>query len=280
MQLQCGSQPLDLTRPVVMGILNVTPDSFSDGGSCYRGGQLARDLALEKAEKMLEAGAAIIDIGGESTRPGAATVSVDEELSRVVPLVEAVAGELGAIVSVDTSSPVVIRESAAAGAGMINDVRALSRDGALAAVAATDLPVCLMHMRGEPDTMQADPRYDDPVKEVNDFLSRRVQACNEAGIASERILLDPGFGFGKTAAHNLKLLKALPRLVALGHPVLVGLSRKSLIGSVLGRAVDERLPASLALALMAVEKGASVVRVHDVAETMDVIKMRQALEEI
>ncbi len=280
MQLQCGSQQLDLTRPVVMGILNVTPDSFSDGGSYYRGGQLARDLALEKAEKMLDAGAAIIDIGGESTRPGAAKVSVDEELSRVVPLVEAVAGELGAIVSVDTSSPAVIRESAAAGAGMINDVRALSRDGALEAVAATDLPVCLMHMRGEPDTMQLDPSYDDPVKEVNDFLSRRVQACNGAGIASQRILLDPGFGFGKTAAHNLMLLKALPRLVALGHPVLVGLSRKSLIGSLLGRAVDERLPASLALALMSVERGASVVRVHDVAETVDVIKMHQALEAI
>ena len=263
-----------------MGILNVTPDSFSDGGNYYREDRLSRDLALTKAEAMLAEGADIIDIGGESTRPGAAKVGVEEELARVIPLVEAVAGELGAIVSVDTSSPEVMREAAAAGAGIINDVRALRRDGALSTAAETGLPVCLMHMQGEPDSMQVDPSYVEPVADVAEFLAQRIQACEGAGIARERLLLDPGFGFGKTVEHNLSLLRGLPTLAGLGCPLLVGLSRKSLIGALLGREVDQRLAGSLALAMMAVARGASIVRVHDVAETADVIKMQQAMQDI
>jgi len=277
MQLTCGNRILDLSQPVVMGILNVTPDSFSDGGSYYHNNRLSRDLALKKASQMLADGAGIIDIGGESTRPGAQKVSVTEELERVVPLVEAIAGELGALVSVDTSSPEVMTAAAAAGAAMINDVRALQREGALAAAADTGLPVCLMHMQGAPDTMQVNPRYRDVVAEVTDFLRERVAACAAAGIGKANIVLDPGYGFGKTLAHNLALVRELERLVALGFPVLVGLSRKSLIGKLLGREVDERLPASLALALMAAQRGASIIRVHDVAETCDVLKMHQAV---
>lgn len=275
--LRCGKHLLDLSRPVVMGILNTTPDSFSDGGSYYKNHRLSLDLAVRRAEQMLAEGAQIIDIGGESTRPGAPVVSEQEELERVVPVVEAVAGKLGALVSVDTSSAQVIRESARHGAGLINDVRALQRDGALAAAAAAGLPVCLMHMQGEPDTMQENPHYSDVVEQVSSFLQQRITDCLAAGIAREQILLDPGFGFGKTLAHNLALLQRLPEFARLGLPLLVGMSRKSMVAQLLGRPVEQRLAGSLALALLAAERGASIIRVHDVAETVDVLKVLAAV---
>ncbi|MCH8542667.1 MAG: dihydropteroate synthase [Alcanivorax sp.] len=270
--LQCGARTLTLSAPVVMGVLNVTPDSFSDGGRF-----IGRDAALHQARQMHADGAAIIDVGGESTRPGALPVSEQEELDRVIPVVEAIAAELDTIISLDTSTPAVIRAGAAAGAGLINDVRALQRPGALEAVALTGLPVCLMHMQGEPDTMQQAPRYDDVVADVLAFLRQRIQACEAAGIGRERLLLDPGFGFGKTLAHNLRLLRELDRLAAEGLPLLVGMSRKSMIAKLLGRGVDERLPASLALAVMAAERGAAILRVHDVRETSDALRMTQAV---
>ncbi|WP_084592402.1 dihydropteroate synthase [Pseudohaliea rubra] len=262
-----------------MGILNVTPDSFSDGGQLYREGCADLDAILWRAEAMVSAGAALLDIGGESTRPGAAPVSEDEELARVVPVVEALAGRVDAMLSVDTSTAAVMHAAAAAGAHLINDVRALQRPGALAAAAASGLPVCLMHMQGTPETMQADPRYVDVVADVEAFLERRSAACLAAGIERDAILLDPGFGFGKSVAHNLSLLKALPRLGSLGFPLLVGLSRKSLIAKLLDRSVDQRLPASLALAVLAAERGARIIRVHDVAETADALAMVAALAE-
>ena len=270
--LQCGARTLTLSAPVVMGVLNVTPDSFSDGGR-FTG----RDAALQQARQMHADGAAIIDVGGESTRPGALPVSEQEELDRVIPVVEAIAAEFDTIISLDTSTPAVIREGALAGAGLINDVRALQRPGALEAAALSGLPVCLMHMQGEPDTMQQAPRYDDVVADVLGFLRARVQACEAVGIGRERLLLDPGFGFGKTLAHNLRLLRELDRLTIEGLPLLVGMSRKSMIAKVLGREVDERLPASLALAVMAAERGADILRVHDVRETSDALRMAQAV---
>ncbi|UUD65457.1 dihydropteroate synthase [Pseudomonas seleniipraecipitans] len=272
-RLPCGSRFLDLTRPQVMGILNVTPDSFSDGGRFAM-----RDAALRHAESMVLAGATLIDVGGESTRPGAQVVSVAEELARVAPVVEAIAAELDVIVSVDTSTPEVITESAKLGAGLINDVRSLQRDGALQAAAATGLPVCLMHMRGEPTTMQQNPQYDDVLGAVEDFLRERLAICEAAGIPAERIVLDPGFGFAKTLEHNLSLFRRMPALQVFGLPLLVGVSRKSMIGAVLGREVDGRLYGSLALAALAVAKGASILRVHDVAETVDVVRMVAAVE--
>jgi dihydropteroate synthase len=262
-----------------MGVLNITPDSFSDGGQLYRAGRADLDAVLYRAEAMVGAGAALLDIGGESTRPGAEPVSEDEELARVVPVVEALAGRVDAMLSVDSSTPAVMRAAAAAGAHLLNDVRALRRPGALEAAAATGLPVCLMHMQGTPETMQADPQYADVVADVEAFLGERVAACRAAGIDAGAIVLDPGFGFGKTVAHNLSLLKGLPRLAALGHPLLVGLSRKSLIAKLLGRSVDERLPASLALAVLAAERGASIIRAHDVVETADALAMVAALHE-
>lgn len=277
MQLQCGDRIIDLSRPAVMGILNVTPDSFSDGGDCYQGGRLSVDLALKKAESMLAAGADIIDIGGESTRPGAEAITVNEELDRVVPLVEAIAEACDTIISVDTSSPEVMRDSAAVGAHIINDVRALQRPGALETAATTQLPVCLMHMRGEPGSMQNNPQYEDVVADVKGFLLARIQACESAGLAREQIIVDPGFGFGKTLQHNLLLLNRLPELVAMGLPVLAGLSRKSMIGKLLGREADQRLAGSLALAKLALDSGASILRVHDVAETVDTIKICAAV---
>jgi dihydropteroate synthase len=277
--LQCGKHQLDISRPVVMGILNTTPDSFSDGGNSYINNRLSLDLALRRAEQMLADGARIIDIGGESTRPGAAIVSEQEELDRVVPVVEALVTKLDALVSVDTSTATVIRESARKGAGIINDVRALQREGALTAAAESQLPVCLMHMQGQPQTMQAKPVYTDVVAEVNAFLLERVQVCVDAGIAHNRIILDPGFGFGKTLAHNLALLKALPEMGDLGYPLLVGMSRKSMIAQLLDRPVDERLPGSLALAMLAAERGAAIIRVHDVAATADVLKVFNAVTE-
>ncbi|UCJ16795.1 dihydropteroate synthase [Pseudomonas sp. MM211] len=272
-RLPCGSRFLDLTRPQVMGILNVTPDSFSDGGRFAM-----RDAALRHAESMLLAGATLIDVGGESTRPGAAPVAVEQELARVAPMVEAIAAELDVIISVDTSTPEVIRESARLGAGLINDVRSLQRDGALQAAADSGLPVCLMHMRGEPTTMQQSPQYDDVLDAVADFLRERLAVCEAAGISAQRIVLDPGFGFAKTLEHNLSLFRRMSALQAFGLPLLVGVSRKSMIGAVLGREVDGRLYGSLALAALAVAKGASILRVHDVAETVDVVRMVAAVE--
>lgn len=272
-RLPCGSRSLDLSRPQVMGILNVTPDSFSDGG---RYGQ--RDAALRHAEAMLRAGATLIDVGGESTRPGARAVSPVEELERVAPIVEAIAAELDVIISVDTSTPAVMRETARLGAGLINDVRSLQRDGALDAAFDSGLPVCLMHMRGEPTTMQDSPQYADVLVEVGDFLAERMSACAAVGIPAERILLDPGFGFAKTLEHNLSLFKHMDALHALGRPLLVGVSRKSMIGKVLGHEVGERLYGSLALAALALSKGAHILRVHDVAETVDVVRMIAAVE--
>jgi dihydropteroate synthase len=275
--LHCGKHKLDLSRPVVMGILNTTPDSFSDGGNSYLDNHLSIDIALHRAEQMLKEGAAIIDVGGESTRPGAASVSEQEELDRVVPVVEALVNKLDALVSVDTSTARVIRESARCGAGMINDVRALMRDGALLAAEETDLPICLMHMQGQPNTMQTSPVYDDVVVEVRHFLQARIDACLAQGIAKNRIILDPGFGFGKTLAHNLALLQRLSEFNDLGCPLLVGMSRKSMLGQLLGRSVDERLPGSLGLAVLAAQRDAAIIRVHDVAATVDVLKVLSAV---
>ena len=277
--LDCAGRSLDLSRPLVMGVINTTPDSFSDGGTLYTSEQLDLDLALERARQMVAAGAVIVDIGGESTRPGAAPVSETQEMNRVLPLVERIAGELDVVISVDTSSPGLMGEAAALGAGLINDVRALRREGALEAAAASGLPVCLMHMLGEPGSMQLEPAYDDVVGEVTDFLKQRIAACEAVGIPREKLLLDPGFGFGKTVAHNLALLNGLPQLAAIGLPLLVGLSRKSLIDKLIGREVDERLPASLALAVLAAERGAAIIRTHDVAETSDALAMCAALAE-
>jgi dihydropteroate synthase len=272
-RLPCGSRFLDLGHPHVMGILNVTPDSFSDGGRFTQ-----RDAALRHAEAMHKAGATLIDVGGESTRPGARHVSPLEELERVAPIVELIAAELDVIISVDTSTPAVMRETARLGAGLINDVRSLQRDGALDAAADTGLPVCLMHMRGEPDSMQNNPEYSDILTEVRDFLVQRMAACAAAGISKDRIVLDPGFGFAKTLEHNLSLFKRMDDLHALGCPLLVGVSRKSMIGKVLGNEVAERLYGSLALAALAVSKGAHIVRVHDVAQTVDVVRMIAAVQ--
>ncbi|MBE0488254.1 MAG: dihydropteroate synthase [Halomonas sp.] len=269
----CGRHRLDLSFPRVMGILNVTPDSFSDGGR-----HVALEDALRHAEHMLAEGAAIIDVGGESTRPGADAVSPQQELDRVAPVVEALVRELDALVSVDTSCPEVMRECAALGAGMINDVRSLEREGALAAAIGTGLPVCLMHRQGEPRDMQQAPRYDVPIEEaVADYLAERVAACEAGGLRRERLLVDPGFGFGKTVEHNLRLLNRLERLATLELPLLVGMSRKSMIGKVLERPVEERLPGGLALTALAVERGARILRVHDVAPSVDAVNMTWAV---
>ena len=273
--LQCGRHRLDLAFPRVMGILNVTPDSFSDGGR-----HAVPDDALRHAERMLAEGAAIIDVGGESTRPGAAPVPLQQELDRVVPVVEALVREFDALVSVDTSSPEVMQATAQAGAGMINDVRNLRREGALSAAIASGLPVCLMHMLGEPGDMQEEPHYDVPVEEaVADFLAQRVATCEAAGLRRERLLLDPGFGFAKTVEHNLRLLKHMDHVARLGLPLLAGMSRKSMIGKVLGRPVEERLSGGLALSAMAVERGARILRVHDVGPHVDAVNMTWAVLE-
>ncbi len=276
-RLQCGKRLLDLSCPQVMGVLNVTPDSFSDGGQLHSAGLLDVDRVLRHAEQMLAAGAAIIDVGGESTRPGAATVSLTEEMGRVLPVVEAISERLDVVVSVDTSSPELMLAAAAAGAGLLNDVRALSRPGAVAAARDSGLPVCLMHMQGQPDTMQQRPDYCDVIAEVSAFLQDRVEQCIAEGMARENIIVDPGFGFGKSVDHNLLLLQGLRGVEALGYPVLVGLSRKSMIGKLLGAQVNERLPGSLALATVAVLHGASIVRAHDVKETVDAVRLSHAV---
>ena len=254
-----------------MGILNVTPDSFFDGGR-----HVDTAAALAHARQMAADGADLIDVGGESTRPGAAAVSEAEEMKRVLPVIEALAGG-GLLVSADTRRPAVMRGAIAAGAAMINDVGALGAPGALDVVARTNAAVCLVHMQGEPGTMQRAPQYGDVVREVREFLLARARACEDAGIAPERVVVDPGFGFGKTLAHNLALLRALPDLASAGYPVLAGLSRKSSLGTITGRPVDERMAASLAAALAAVARGASIVRVHDVRETVDALKVWHAI---
>ena len=271
--LRCGKQSLDLSKPHVMGILNATPDSFSDGGRYNN-----LDAALRHALDMQAAGASIVDIGGESTRSGAAPVSVQQELDRVAPLVERISQETELIISVDTSTPEVMLETARLGAGLINDVLALQREGALVAAAASGLPVCLMHMRGEPQTMQDAPSYVDVAKEVAEFLQERIAACVQAGINTEHILLDPGFGFAKNTQHNYELFKRLPELHQLQRPLLVGVSRKSMLGNILHKPVEQRLAGSLALAVMAFERGAKIIRVHDVVETMDALKIFNAVQ--
>ena len=278
--LQCAGRSLDLSRPVIMGVINTTPDSFSDGGTLYQSARLDLELAMSRAREMVEEGALVLDIGGESTRPGAVAVSSDEEMERVLPLVERIAAELDVIISVDTSSPALMTEAASSGAGMLNDVRALTRKGALEAAAATGLPVCLMHMQGKPDKMQERPAYSDVAMEVERFLVARTAVCEASGIRRQQLVLDPGFGFGKSVQHNLQLLAALPRLALLGLPLLVGFSRKSMIGKLIGREVAQRLPASLGLAVLAAERGAVIIRTHDVAATNDAVAMWTALKEV
>ncbi len=264
---------MDLGVPQVMGILNVTPDSFSDGGRFF-----AKATALEWARQMVEEGAAIIDIGGESTRPGARPVSVQEELDRVIPVIEVLAAELPLPISIDSSKPQVMREAVAAGAGLINDVMAFRAEGGLAAAVDTAVPICLMHMQGEPRTMQESPSYRDVVADVMGFLQERVQACLAAGVAPSRLVIDPGFGFGKTLEHNLSLLKNLKRFTELQLPLLVGISRKSMIGTLLGGVpADQRLSGSIAAAVMAVLEGASIIRTHDVRATVDALKVVEAV---
>jgi dihydropteroate synthase len=272
MHLRLGPQSIDLTRPVVMGILNVTPDSFSDGGRFAD-----PDAAIRQAERMAAEGAAIIDVGGESTRPGAAPVSVQDEIGRVVPVIRAIVEHFGVPVSVDTSKPEVMQAAVAAGATMVNDVYALRRDGAVAVAASLDAAVCLMHMQGEPHTMQVNPCYADVAGEVAAFLAGRVDACVSAGIERARILLDPGFGFGKTDRHNIELLAGLEQVRALGLPLLVGLSRKRTLGNLTGQPAEGRLAAGIAAAVLAVERGAHIVRTHDVGATLDALKVAAAV---
>lgn len=268
MRLDCAGKPLDLTQPVVMGVLNVTPDSFSDGGHF-----LHLDDALRRAETMVAEGAAIIDIGGESTRPGASVVSVQEEMDRVLPLVERLARDLPVPISIDTSKPQVMQAAAAVGAGLINDIWALRLPGALEIAAASGVPVCLMHMRGEPGTMQQSPQYSDVVSDVKDFLCERIRVCEAAGLPRQRILVDPGFGFGKTLAHNLSLLRHVSCFTELVAGVLVGISRKSMVGALLDVPVNERLTGSLAAAVIAAWQGARIIRAHDVRETVQALKV-------
>lgn len=271
MKLFAQGSSLDLAHPHVMGILNVTPDSFSDGG---RHNTLID--AVRHANDMINAGATIIDIGGESTRPGADEVSVDEELSRVVPVVEALGQRFEVWISVDTSKPEVIRESARAGAHIINDIRSLSEPGALAAAAETGLPVSLMHMQGEPRTMQQAPHYEDVFREVESYFSAQIARCETAGIAKEKLLLDPGFGFGKNLQHNYQLLARLSEFHRFGLPLLVGMSRKSMIGQLLNVGPDQRLSGSLACAVIAAMQGAQILRVHDVKETVEALRVTEA----
>jgi dihydropteroate synthase len=277
--LFCRGVQLSLTKPCVMGILNVTPDSFSDGGRFVRSGRIDVGAVVAAARDMIDAGAAIIDVGGESTRPGALPVDEDEELRRVIPVVEHLA-QLDTIISVDTSKAAVARSALDAGAHLINDVRALSSPELRAVVADSDAAVCLMHMRGEPRTMQQSPAYIDVVAEVQAYLEQRALQCEAAGIARERIMLDPGFGFGKTLDHNLMLLRRLSDIVSLGYPVMAGLSRKGMLGTLTGRSADARVAGSVAAAVVAVQNGARIVRVHDVGPTVDALKVVDAVMEI
>jgi dihydropteroate synthase len=270
--LVCRSRTLDLSEPAVMGVLNVTPDSFSDGGRHYR-----VDAAVAHALAMVEHGAAIIDVGGESTRPGATSIASEEEHRRVLPVIEQLVRRAQVPISVDTSDPSVMTAAVAAGAEFINDVRALRRDGALEAAARSGAAICLMHMQGEPASMQKDPAYDDVVREVRDFLDGRIAACVAAGIAPERLCIDPGIGFGKTHEHNLELIAELGELETLGRPILVGVSRKSVVGIITGRPLGDRTAGSSALAALAIERGARIIRAHDVAATVDAVRIAAAL---
>jgi dihydropteroate synthase len=271
--LFCGPFHLDLSRPLVMGIINVTPDSFSDGGL-----HLRHDAALAHAHQLIAEGAAMLDIGGESTRPGAMPVGVQQELDRVLPLIEALRGAPVPL-SIDTHKPEVMRAALAAGVSMVNDINALQQPGALQALAASDAAVCLMHKQGDPQTMQQQPHYADVVSEVKEFLRARIAAAQAAGIARERMVIDPGFGFGKSLVHNLDLLRSLADFEGMGVPLLAGLSRKSMLGAITGQDVEHRLPASVAAALLAVQRGAKIVRVHDVRATVDALKILDAVNE-
>ncbi len=271
-QLVCGGHTIKLDRPRLMGVLNVTPDSFSDGGRFLQPAD-----AVARALRMQDAGADIIDVGGESTRPGAEALGATEELQRVMPVIEAIVPKLSVPVSIDTGKPEVMRAAVAAGAALINDVYALRHDGALAAAAELGVPVCLMHMQGRPREMQDEPAYEDVVAEVKAFLLRRADACRQHGIRPENIVLDPGFGFGKTLQHNIALFRALPELAACGYPLLVGVSRKTMIGHLTGRDVGARLPGSVTAAALAALGGAAILRVHDVAASRDALRVATAL---
>ncbi len=270
--LDCAGKSLDLTQTQVMGILNVTPDSFSDGGLF-----VSVPEAVKQARKMVDEGALLIDVGGESTRPGATAVNAQEELDRVIPVIEAIHKELDVIVSIDTSKPEVMKHAVKAGAGFINDVRALREPRALEVAKETGAPVCLMHMLGEPRSMQENPQYDDVVKTVKTFLQERINACEEAGIPAEKILIDPGFGFGKTVDHNLTLIKNLTEFSELDKPIMMGVSRKSTIGTLTGRPVDQRVNGSVALTVLCCQSGAKIIRTHDVAATVDAITLTTAV---
>ena len=270
----CGTK-LNLNSPQIMGVLNITPDSFSDGGQFNH-----LDQALEQAEAMVTAGASIIDVGGESTRPGAVKVGEQEELARVLPVIEKLRQCSDIIISIDTSKPVVMRQAVAAGANFINDINALHSDGALELVAELGVPVCLMHMQNKPETMQNKPDYDDVVEEVSAFFSERLSACENAGISTDKIILDPGFGFGKTLQHNLLLLKNLASFKKFNVPILAGLSRKSMFADIVNKPVDKRLYASLSGALIAITNGAAIVRVHDVEQTADMLKVYNAVRQV
>jgi dihydropteroate synthase len=272
LELDCAGRLLKLDRPLIMGILNVTPDSFSDGGQWS-----GKTEAIEHALEMQTQGADIIDVGGESTRPGAEAVTLQRELERVIPVIKAIVPQLCVPVSIDTSKPEVMRAAVAAGAGMINDVNALRETGAVKAAAELGVPVCLMHMLGDPRVMQKNPEYDDVAAEVKRFLLARADQCVAGGISRQNIVLDPGFGFGKTFEQNLALFRALPDLVAQGYPVLVGMSRKAMIGQITGKEMADRVPGSITAATLAVGMGAAIVRVHDVAETRDALNVATAL---
>ncbi len=273
MLLRCASRTVDLSQPIVMGVLNVTPDSFSDGGQ-----YVELDRAIEQGLRMAEEGAGFIDVGGESTRPGSESVSEEEELRRVLPVIEALAARIHVPISIDTSKPGVMRAAVQAGAILINDVYALRAPGALEIARESGAAVCLMHMQGEPRTMQLEPEYADVVEEVREFLEQRVDACLDAGIDANRLVVDPGIGFGKRLQHNLALLAAIPELSVRRLPVLIGVSRKSMFKALLARAVDERLPGALAVATASVLAGAHIVRTHDVRETVDAVRVAAALK--
>ena len=272
MELRLGEKILDLGQPRVMGILNITPDSFSDGGQF-----LAKDAALKHAQRMADEGAAIIDVGGESTRPGAGELPAQQEIDRVMPVIEAIAGRIDVAVSVDTSKPEVMQAAVGAGAVLINDVFALRQDGALEMAAGLDVAICLMHMQGKPRTMQSRPEYENLPDEIIDFLAERVRACRDAGIDAARLIVDPGFGFGKNDRHNLKILANLDEFRALKLPLLVGLSRKRTLGNITGKEPGERLAAGVAAAVIAVSNGANIVRTHDVGPTVDALKFFDAV---
>ncbi|KGM07381.1 Dihydropteroate synthase [Methylophaga thiooxydans] len=275
MIFDCAGKSLDLSVPRIMGIVNVTPDSFSDGGKFF-----SADAALQHALKLVEDGADILDIGGESTRPGSEVVPLQQEIDRIAPVIEVIRAEIDVPISIDTMKAEVMRAAVNAGAGLINDVNALRSENALQTAAELDVPVCLMHMQGTPQTMQSEPHYDDVVTEVEHFLLERVEECEKAGIKAEKIMLDPGFGFGKRARHNLRLMKHLSRLTALPYPVLVGVSRKSIIGDMLKVSVDERLAGSLSLASIAVWQGAKLIRTHDVKETAQAVKLSHHVKQV